>query len=186
MGLDNVNFVLGDCRYYQFETKAKTIVCLYDVIGSYANEDENIKILKRMSDSLEDGGNAIISVMNYELTQALAKHTFKLSETPNVILNLPTSNIMEKTGNIFDPDYYFIDEETEIVYRKERFDQGNDLPIELIVRDKRYTKSEIVNLCKSVGLKVEFARYVNARNWKTELDPTDKRAKEILIKCVKI
>ena len=132
------------------------------------------------------GGTAIISVMNYELTRAIAKHLFKFSDNPNVILNLPTSEIMETTGNIFDPDYYFIDEETEIVYRKERFEQGNNLPIELIVRDKRYTMDEIVSLCEKNRLKVDFARYVNARDWETGFNATDKSAKEILLKCTKI
>lgn len=73
-----------------------------------------------------------------------------------------------------------------IVYRKERFEQGRELPIELIVRDRRYTLNEIRSLCLRHNLKVEFARFVNAKDWDKELGATDIRAKEILIKCTKL
>lgn len=184
--MNNLSFQHGDCRSFQFFKKVQAVICLYDVIGSFVDENENIRIIKNIANALESGGIALISVMNYELTRSMAKHLFKFSENPNAILNLPTSGIMENTGNIFDPDYYFIDEDTEIVYRKERFDQGNNLPVELIVRDKRYTMDEITLLCERNGLHVEFSRYVNAKDWKSGYESTNKSAKEILLKCIKI
>jgi len=183
--LNSIEFISGDCRTIKTK-KAKAVVCLYDVIGSFVSNEENIKILNNISEHLIDGGIALISVMNFEMTNNYAKHRFSFKEQPNKLLDLPASQIMETTGNIFDPDYYMIEDDTNIVYRKEQFLSGNDLPVELIVRDKRFTKAEIESMCESVGLKVLFSRFVNARNWEVELNPTDKAAKEILVKCIKV
>jgi len=54
---------------------------------------------------------------------------------------------MEKTGNIFDPDFYMIERNTNVVYRKEQFSEGTTLTAELIVRDRRYRQGEIESLC---------------------------------------
>lgn len=185
-GLENVSFINDDCRSVRFDKKADAIICLYDVIGSFADESENIKIIKNIYDNLKNGGTAIITVMNYEMTCFYAKHKFKFSVEPNALLNLAASQTMEKTGDVFNPDYYLVDEETKIVYRKERFDCGSEIPAELFVRDKRYEMKEIIDICEDIGFKVDFARYVNARNWNNNLDSIDKSAKEILLKCSKI
>jgi hypothetical protein len=92
---------------------------------------------------------------------------------------------MENTGNVFDPDYYMLDTDTQVVYRKEQFEQGSLLPTELIVRDRRYTPREICNLLSAVGLKIEWVRCVRAGDWETGLDPEHDHAKEILILCRK-
>jgi len=93
---------------------------------------------------------------------------------------------MQKTGDIFNPDYYMIDKDTNIVYRREQFNVKNQLPQELIVRDYRYTKIDIEQMCKKAGLKVIFSRYIQAGKWEVELEATDKKAKEILLLCKKI
>ena len=72
---------------------------------------------------------------------------------------------MEKTGDIFDPDYYMMDTETKIVYRKEQFSAGFSLPAELIVRDRRYLKGEIENICRTVGLEVVWSKFIRAGHW---------------------
>lgn len=177
-------FITGDCRAIKL-SPVKSIICLYDVIGSFIDDEENIKILKNISDHLVENGTALISVMNYDTTYVHAKHKFKLSTDSEKLLELRPSTIMEQTGNVFNPDFYLVDEETKIVYRKEQFISGNSLPMEVIVRDKRFTKSEIEYMCECVGLEVVFSRYVSARSWREELSSTEKSAKEILIKCKK-
>lgn len=183
--IKNASFIVGDCRDIKLPIKAKAAICLYDVIGSYANNEENIRILQNIADHLEDDGIALISVMNYELTIYQAKNTFVLRENPNALLTLKPSNIMETTGNIFDPDFYLVDTESGVVYRREQFRRGRSLPVELIVRDKRFSKSEIVKMCEQVGLCVEYAKYVSAKDWTLSLSANDKSAKEILLKCRK-
>jgi hypothetical protein len=61
---------------------------------------------------------------------------------------------------VFNPDYYMIDEATEIVYRKEQFTQGSFLPAQLLVRDRRYRRRDIEAMCMTAGLNVLWARYV--------------------------
>lgn len=179
------NFINGDCRTINLDTKYNTILCLYDVIGSFIDNTENIKILNNIYNHLEDDGYTLISVMNYELTKAQAIHTFSLKNEHNKLLELTASDTMQKTGNIFNPDYYMIDKDTNIVYRREQFSVEGQLPQELIVRDYRYTKMDIEQMCINSGLEVIFSRYIQAGKWEVELEATDKKAKEILLLCKK-
>lgn len=180
-----INAVVGDCRYITLHEKADVAICLYDVIGSFSNEKDNLMIIKNIFNHLKKGGIAFISVMNYELTNSIAKHKFKLDVNPNELLRLTASNTMEKTGDIFDPDLFLVDDSNHLVYRREQFSAGRELPVELVVRDKRYSRKEIMELCKSVGFLVEYANYVSAKDWKCHLESTNPHAKEILLKCIK-
>lgn len=184
--INNVNFYTGDCRDISLGLEFDAAICLYDVVGTYAENAENLRILENIVKHLRPKGTLLISVMNYHLTYAQAKHTFVLQDNPNALLSLKPSNIMEKTGNIFDPDYYLVDTNTRVIYRREQFKHGRSLPVEHIVRDKRFLIDEISSMCEKTGLKVEYARFVNARDWETNRQSTDKSSKEILLKCVKI
>lgn len=181
----HINFVEGDCRYINLDKQYDSVICLYDVVGTYASDAENEKIIKNIYEHLLPNGFALISVMNYELTVANAKHTFSFNSNPDTLLSLNASNIMETTGNIFNPDYYMVDTDTKVVYRKEQFTPKHGLPVELIVRDRRYAKSEIEEMCSDVGLEIIWTRYVSAGKWETQLNATDKGAKEILVLCKK-
>ncbi len=183
--IEQAEFLVGDCRDIELENRADAAVCLYDVVGTYADNDENVKILKNIFKHLKPGGIALISVMNYELTLAQAKYKFILKHDPNALLLLQPSNIMESTGNIFNPDFYLVDTETRVIYRREQFKHGRALPVELIVRDRRFTAEEIKKMCQDVGFIVEFTRYVNARDWETGFEPLAASSKEILLKCRK-
>lgn len=181
----NITWYVGDCRTIKLLEPCDMALCLYDVIGTYADEYNNKLILENIYRHLKLGGIAFISVMNRHLTESIAKYKFSLKKEPNKLLNIKPSQTMEKTGNIFDPDYYLMDTETGVVYRREQFREGRSLPVELIVRDKRFYDKEICNLCQSVGFIVDSIRFVNASNWDNELSPTDSKAKEILIKLIK-
>ena len=159
-----------------------TILCLYDVIGSYADNTKNVQILEQIYNLLRDKGSAVISVMNLHLTEKRAKNTFRLKESSKKLLELKASNTMETSGNIFNPDYYLIDTDTKVVYRKEQFSRNNSFPKELIVRDKRYYMDEISEMCEKVGLSVVQKRFVKA-GW--EHDLKEDEAKEILLVCRK-
>ena len=181
----NPKFLQGDCRYIELHEVFDVVICIYDVVGSYVDNTENVKILKTISNHLKKGGCAIISVMNYELSKFKATKTFSLKNEANKLLELPASQTMEKTGDIFDPEYYIIDTDTGIIYRKEQFLEGSSIPEEFIVRDKRFTNEEITNLCLDVGLKVLKTQYVCAGKWDTPPAAHHDRAKEILLVCEK-
>jgi 2-polyprenyl-3-methyl-5-hydroxy-6-metoxy-1,4-benzoquinol methylase len=179
----NVSFEAADCRKVDLGRRFDLVLCLYDVVGTYADEAENRKILANLVHHLKPGAVALISVMNLELTEKRAKHSFSLATDPDKLLALKPSGAMEKTGNIFDPEYYMIDLDTKIVYRKEQFEAGTALPAELVIRDRRYRKDEIEDECRKAGLDVVWSRFVRAGHWDEALDPDSDGAKEILLFC---
>jgi hypothetical protein len=124
--------------------------------------------------------------MNLDPTYRCARYLFSLKKEPNRLLELPasnTSNTMEATGNVFNPEYYMIDEVTDIVYRKEQFTEGSELPLQLVVRDRRYRRPDIEAMCMKAGFDIVWSRYVRAGQWDTELPSDDENAKEILLLC---
>ena len=184
-GLQNIKIQIGDCRYYTNQRKASLVICLYDVIGTFATNDDNKKIISTAYDLLNDDGYAIFSVMNYETTIANAKNVFSFAAEPDKLLSLSGSDIMEKTGNIFDSKYYLVDRETHVIYRKEQFISSHGLPVELIVKDKRFTRKEIISMCEEVGFSILEIKCTNASGWDMEYEADNKRAKEILLTCKK-
>ncbi|MBR6069047.1 MAG: GNAT family N-acetyltransferase [Ruminococcus sp.] len=177
-----ITWLYDDCRKVDLHQQFDLALCLYDVVGTYTDVENNLLILKNIFNHLKKGGVAFISVMNRHLTEVNAKNTFILKDEPNKLLSLQPSQTMEQTGDVFNPDYYLLDTDTGIVYRREQFRTGRSLPVELIVRDKRFFDYEIVGLCKSVGFIVNEVRFVNAARWEQSLSPIDHKAKEILIK----
>jgi 2-polyprenyl-3-methyl-5-hydroxy-6-metoxy-1,4-benzoquinol methylase/GNAT superfamily N-acetyltransferase len=181
----NARFHFGDCRTTDIGGEFDLGICLYDVIGSYADNRQNISILANLAKHICPGGHIFISVMNMELTARLAKNWFSISAEPDRLLTLPPSDIMEKSGNIFNPEFYLIDRDEGIVYRKEQFRKGEELFEELLVRDRRYTQDEITQICAVAGLEVIWTRFVCAGNWDGALARESEMAKEILVMCRK-
>ena len=69
---------------------------------------------------------------------------------------------MERSGNVFNPEFYSIDKAQRVVYRKEQFREGETLFEELLVRDRRYTEEEIRTMCVAAGFEVIWTRFVHA------------------------
>jgi 2-polyprenyl-3-methyl-5-hydroxy-6-metoxy-1,4-benzoquinol methylase len=180
-GLADVEFIRGDCRTIAIDRTFDAAMCVYDVVGSYADDAQNLEILRNLLRHLNPGAYALISVMNMELTVNRAKHWFSLPDEADRLLELQPSSIMEQTGDVFNPDFYMIERQTKIVYRKEQFSAGEGLPEELIVRDRRYTSVQIAELCERAGFHVLWSRYARAGKWDEEADPSE--AKEILVLC---
>lgn len=172
-------FEVGDCREFSSQRKFDYALCLYDVIGSFPNEQDNVRIVKRLYDSLKPGGIAIVSVMNMELTRAVAKKTVDIYAQPEALFKLKASRIMQSTGDIFDPDYFIIDSRSGTVVRKEKFTNDGGLSVEYIVRDRRYTRAEIEAMATGVGFSVVETRFVRAGKWQTPLASAE--GKEILL-----
>ena len=176
-----LNIKLQDCRTLDLKKSCDLILCLYDVIGSFGNNQENIKIIKSISQSLKTNGMAVISVLNRALTESIAIHAGNVLKEPDKLLALPASNIMQSSGNIFNPKYFMFDVDTGVVYRKERFFDEGQLDTEYLIRDKRYARSEFCVLLEETGLKVINSCYVQSGNWEYPLSSTDEKAKEILV-----
>lgn len=181
--VSGTRFVKADCREVQLGERFDAALCLYDVVGTYAGRGANLDILANLARHLKPGGFALLSVMNLALTRRRARHVFSMRREPNRLLTLPPSRIMETTGDVFDPAFYMLDEDSNVVYRREQFTAGRELPAELIVRDRRFSKDEIEAMCAEAGLDVEWTRFVRAGRWDDPLDEHDDRAKEILLLC---
>src|SRR5437660_5445797 len=120
----------ADCRELKLSQEFDAVICLYDIVGTYAEDSENVKILQTLYAHLKSGAKALISVMNGTLTKKKAIQWFTLDQEPDKLLALSASQTMEKTGDIFDPQYYMIEKHSGIVFRKEQFASGNALPAE--------------------------------------------------------
>jgi 2-polyprenyl-3-methyl-5-hydroxy-6-metoxy-1,4-benzoquinol methylase/GNAT superfamily N-acetyltransferase len=179
----NIQFVLEDCRSVELGKKFDVAICLYDVIGSYADDSSNLQLLDNLSRHVKPGGFVLLSVMNMELTKQLARNWFTVSSEADQLLQLKPSNAMEKSGEVFNPKFYMIDRKTEIVYRKEQFKEGDRLHEEFIVRDRRYTDTQIRLHCANAGLDVVWSKFVKAGKWNEQL--RGEEAKEILVLCRK-
>lgn len=183
--IHNVLFQVDDCRTVDLALSFDAGICLYDVIGSYAEEQDNFAILRNLVKHVKPGGFVLLSVMNLELTERLARNWFSLATEADKLLTLPPSTTMEKTGNIFNPEYYLVDRDTKLIYRKEQFTQGQGLPEELLIRDRRYTEQQILQFCADAGLEILWSRFVRAGRWAKPLNRESKNAKEILVLCRK-
>lgn len=174
-------FLTADARKFNLGHKFDCILCLYDVIGSFRKEEDNVRIVRSIKRNLKKGGYAIVSVMNMELTDHIALHKSSISQHPDTLLKLPPSKTMESSGNIFKPEYYLINTDDGLIYRKEQFTSGDNIFAEYLVADKRYTLAEITQLFEAEELKVIESRYVQSGHWDTPLSSTDMKAKEILL-----
>ncbi|MDO5416885.1 MAG: GNAT family N-acetyltransferase [Lachnospiraceae bacterium] len=177
-----VRFVEGDCRSIELKETADLALCLYDVVGSFVKEKDNLDIIRNIYRHLNESGLLVMSVMNLELTSALAKNWVSdLQKELETLVKLPPSRIMQSSGNIFNPDYYLLETNTGVVYRKEQFENEGDLSAEYVIRDKRYSRREICGLLELAGFRILETRYVQAGRWEKALDAEDLAAKEILI-----
>lgn len=174
-------FRVMDFRQRSLDMEFDAIVCLYDVIGSAVGRKSELQLLRNIKKHLRPGGYAVISVMNLTMTRKNATQLFSLEKEPNRLLELRPSKTMESSGDVFNPDFYMLDEAEGIVYRKEQFSEGRHLPAELIVRDRRYTKTSIAAVAKAVDFEVVECRCVHAGGWDKDLAEDHDSAKEILL-----
>jgi 2-polyprenyl-3-methyl-5-hydroxy-6-metoxy-1,4-benzoquinol methylase/GNAT superfamily N-acetyltransferase len=180
-----LTFQVDDCRDLDLPEQADAVICLYDVIGSFKEEADNVKIIKNIATCLKPGGTALISVMNSGLTRGKVRE-FAFSKDPNTLFELGASETMQRSGEVFNPDLMFFDTDSEVFYRREQFLVGSELPVELFVCDRRYTKDSISRMCEDAGLRVDFVRRVHAGDWQNDLPESHGSAKEVLVKCTRV
>lgn len=181
-------FACEDVRFYKTEHKFDNVICLFDVIGSFPDETDNLDIIKTAYRSLKKDGIFILSVMNMELTESIALPEQKadLKESPDILMKLPPSRIMQESGDIFNPKFFAIDKKNRLVYRKEQFGNDSSLSAEYVIRDKRYTMDEIESLIISSGFEILDKRYVSAGHFDVKLHALDEHAKEICVVARKV
>ncbi|MBI5163745.1 MAG: class I SAM-dependent methyltransferase [Magnetospirillum sp.] len=178
---ENIEFIEGDCRTVKLDRQFDLGICLYDVIGSLPDDAANEELLRNLAAHIRPGGYVAISVMSYDYTKIHAKNIVTNVDIQDQLLDLPASSTMQNSGEIFNPDYYLLDAKSRVVYRREIFDEGSELPTELIVRDRRYGREEIAALCSSAGLAVLICGFVRAGKFEMAADPQADPTKEVLV-----
>jgi 2-polyprenyl-3-methyl-5-hydroxy-6-metoxy-1,4-benzoquinol methylase/GNAT superfamily N-acetyltransferase len=175
-------FVQGDCRVVDLGRQFDMGYCLYDVVGSFPDDDDdNMRILENLSRHVRTGGVIALSVMSYPYTASKAKHQADIIADSRPLEELKAGRIMQETGDVFDPDHFVLDTRKRVVYRKEQFDIGAPLPQEIIVRDRRYDIDEITSMCRKVGIDVIRAGHVAAGRFSEMSEPGGRLRKEILV-----
>jgi len=177
--------VEADVREWRSPRKLDVILCLYDVIGSFASDRENARILSNISDNLKKDGVAVLSVANSAFSGKRNIVPVDRSDREaflKAVLALPPANAMSDDGEIFLHDALW-DRSTGLFYHKEQFKDGAcALPAEYLVVDRRYTLDEIVQEVEAAGLTVLETAFVRAGFSKRY---TKQTGKEILVVCQK-
>lgn len=182
-----IDFETKDCRHLRRGAMFDAVICLYDVIGSFRAYDDNISIIKSIRGVLNRGGRCVVSVMNMEITERQAINKVEnVRKHPQALLKLKASNIMQSTGNVFNPEYYLLDTSSQLVYRKEQFEMDGELSSEYVIADYRFTRCQIIKAFEENGFKVLSADYVKLGAWDSPLVAGDDRGKEILLVAERI
>ena len=156
------------------------ILCLYDVVGSFADDRANLAILKNIARHLRKGGFAAISVANAGFsglrgTSVDSKNRRSLIKS---IFRLAPSRTMATTGEFLSAKSVLRNRRAGLFYHKEQFSGDSGLPGEYLVVDRRYTSGEIEGLAERAGLKVVMRRFVRS-GFSEDLAEAD--GKEILV-----
>jgi hypothetical protein len=180
-----ISFINDDARNFHLPHKVAAAICVYDVIGSFPQEDDNLKILKSIERNMIRKGKLILSVMNMDLTYIKCNKRgnviAKIKEHILKLIRLRSSNIMQNNGEIFDGAKIIIDDSTGCCYRKEQFLSNSALPIEYVIIDRRYSIEGIKKLVLKAGFIVDECYCVRAGYFNEKLDRHDEHAKEILV-----
>jgi 2-polyprenyl-3-methyl-5-hydroxy-6-metoxy-1,4-benzoquinol methylase/GNAT superfamily N-acetyltransferase len=179
-----INFNVADFRKEKDTEnlgKFDVILLLYDIFGSFVNAEDDKKMIKQIYSHLNLNGFAVISVMNLQYILARDVKSFSFMEKPDKIYEIPLSDAMNKTGEIFNVKNILLDTKEKIFYSREIFKDAKNpsqIPEELLVRDRRYLKEEIKNMFKKYFEIVE-CKYVKLGTWETDGKSDD--SKEILL-----
>jgi SAM-dependent methyltransferase len=184
-GNRNLTFLQGDARKHLPGDSFELALCLYDVLGSSASQEDDTEILRNLHRSLKPGGHAVISVMNREAVLPYMDEGHRPDQVDSFVAaleRLAPSDTMESSGDVFDPEHLLYYD--GIFYRKEQFSRASwRLPTELVVRDRRFAISELRDLVARMGFEAREVHAVQAGGWsrKLGLDQSDQRAKELLV-----
>lgn len=175
-----IAFRQADARDLDLGGTFDAVICLYDVVGSFARDEDNLAILAGVRRHLAQGAPFAFSVMNRVVAERIAAINGDVRADPGLVDRVKASRTMQTTGNVWRPKHLIADPKTGLVFRREQFDATDQLPVELLVCDRRYRPDEIGPICRAAGLVASVVRPVSLGAWDRQLDPADDAAKEVL------
>ena len=160
-----VGVIEGDCRTWRGDRRFRLVLCLYDVIGSFADDAENKKILYSVEENLADDGYAVITVANSDF--AGKKHVEAIDaenreDLLRSVFRLMPTKAMATDGEFFESQSLW-DRKTGLFYHKEQFrDEDGGLPGEYLVVDRRFSEAEFEKWISQTSLRVVMKRFVRS------------------------
>jgi len=155
----------GDCRTWRGDRLFCLVLCLYDVIGSFADDAENKKILSSIEENLADDGYAVITVANSDF--AGKKHVEAIDagnreDLLRSVFRLMPTKAMATDGEFFESQSLW-DKKAGLFYHKEQFrDEDGGLPGEYLVVDRRFTDVEFEEWISQTTLRVVMKRFARS------------------------
>ncbi|WP_426575058.1 class I SAM-dependent methyltransferase [Aquihabitans sp. McL0605] len=178
----SARFAVLDARQGIPEDGFDAALCLYDVLGSSADRNDDERLLSSIRACLRPGGVLVGSAMNTDVTLghlSIDRRPTTRGELVRTLERLPPSKSMEQTGSVFDVNQlvYF----DGVYFRKEQFERvPGRLPCELIVRDRRFGITELYETLVAAGFDVLRLEPVRLGDWTSPLARDDRRAKELI------
>ena len=179
--VEGARFLEGDCRDIDLDRVFDAGVCLYDVIGSFPDDGSNQRLLSNLAQQLKAGAPLAFSVMSYDYIEKQATNKVGNGNVREKLDELKPSHAMQTTGEVFNPDHILLDTRNKVVYRREIFDSGEKFRIEEIVRDRRYTFSDLRDMCNAASLTIQAIGYIRAGKFHMVSDNLKEPTKEILV-----
>ena len=141
------------------------MLCLYDVIGSFADDAENKKILSSIEENLADDGYAVITVANSDFADKKhieAVDAVNKEDLLRAVFRLMPTKAMATDGEFFESQSLW-DKKTGLFYHKEQFrGEEGGLPGEYLVVDRRFSAAEFEEWISQTSLRVVIKRFVRS------------------------
>ena len=160
-----VGVIEGDCRTWRGDRRFRLVLCLYDVIGSFADDAENKKILSSIEENLADDGYAVITVANSDFADKKhieAVDAVNKEDLLRAVFRLMPTKAMATDGEFFESQSLW-DKKTGLFYHKEQFrDEEGGLPGEYLVVDRRFSAAEFEEWISQTSLRVVIKKFVRS------------------------
>ena len=183
----NAGVIEGDCRTWSEGRRFRLILCLYDVIGSFADDAENKKILSNIEKNLDDHGYAVISVANSDFAGKMHVEAIDAENKEDLlraVFRLMPTKAMATDGEFFESQSLW-DRKTGLFYHKEQFrDEDGGLPGEYLVVDRRFSEAEFEEWISQTSLSIVMKRFVRSGFTKEYSRETGKEILFVLKKIV--
>jgi len=133
---EKVEFIEEDMRYFKREKEYDLAVNLFTSFGYFKAEEENIKVLKNMYDSLRDGGKAVFDMMGKEILAKNYQESISTELEGKVVVQ--NHKICDGWGRVKN-DWILLEEDG----RYKKYSLSHNL----------YSGRELENLLKKAGFK---------------------------------
>lgn len=162
---------------------APLVLCLYDVLGSSDTYDDAQNLIDGLYRLVTPGGVVIVGCMNgMQMLRGVPPSRITFSEP--AITALEPVNAMQRSGEVFDFSKMLFNPMSGVLYRREQFFDGEQIVQDSILKERRFTPSEVTQMLRVTGFAGIQLASVRAGKWEFGggFDPD---APELLFHCTR-